>query len=668
MGLGTSAREPGLVGQYRLLQRLGEGGMGVVHLALDPEGRAVAVKVLRPHVAADPDARRRLAREVATLRRVRHPRVAAVIDADVEGDVPYLVTHFVPGKPLDAHIRDHGPLPRGHVARIGSVLAEALRAIHAAGVVHRDVKPANVMLLDGDPILIDFGIAHVADESRITHTGLVMGTPGYLSPEIIGGDQVTEATDWWGWGATLAFAATGRPPFGTGPIEVVLDRVRRGAPDIQGIDEGLGETLRSALSVDPGQRPHPDRLVAGLAAVSPKRSGTPPRADGVSRAPAPPASAAAAAPAAAGPVPGAAVPGAAAVAAAAVAGPPAGASRMSDPDAATSVTPPPGRRTDPAAVTPPGSDNDPYAATTVTAPPGRDSDPDAATTVTPPPNGIRRSGADGVTSAVPPPATTRRFDAPSSTRPPDGQYQPYPPPPPAPANGFGRPGPAGPRPPVTGPAYGEAGPATAAPPDEAPAKPPVDPATGVIVGVVVVLAGVAAVAPYGATWLAALGILTARVVDRTRTSLLQRRDQRGGASGSDQVLTVAALPWRILVEGVKTWFFLILPILVGVSIAFIVATAQAGAPAQAIPGDPVPLAGGMFALLLTAWFGPGGGPVRRGTRRVIRSAVPSRRAQIVTWSVIALVLISVLSVLNAQAGPDWGPLEQSPIVNNLTSQ
>src|SRR4051794_6163961 len=261
MSFDSSAREPGRVGQYRLLQRLGEGGMGVVHLALDQNGKAVAIKVLRAHIASDPDARRRLAREVATLRRVRHPRVASVIDADVDGEVPYLVTTFVPGKPLDAHVHDHGPLPRGHVARIGSVLADALRAIHQAGVVHRDVKPANVMLLDGEPILIDFGIAHVADESRITHTGLVMGTPGYLSPEIIGGDPVTAATDWWGWGATLAFAATGRPPFGTGPIEVVLDRVRRGQSDIEGVDAGLRATLTAALSVDPVRRPSPERLV-----------------------------------------------------------------------------------------------------------------------------------------------------------------------------------------------------------------------------------------------------------------------------------------------------------------------------------------------------------------------------------------------------------------------
>ena len=259
------------LGRYRLVQRVGEGGMGVVHLALTDDGRAVAVKVLRPHVAGDADARRRLAREVSTLRRVAHPRIAEVIDADTESETPYVVTEYVAGRALDAHVREHGPIGGRRLAQLGDGLGEALAAIHAAGIVHRDLKPGNVLMVDGDPVVIDFGIAHVADDVRLTSTGLVMGTPGYLSPEVIAGEAVGEATDWWGWAATMAFAATGRPPFGRGPIEAVLDRVRRGQVDLDGVPAALVPVLARALSVDPAHRPAPGVLrlaVADLRAVS----------------------------------------------------------------------------------------------------------------------------------------------------------------------------------------------------------------------------------------------------------------------------------------------------------------------------------------------------------------------------------------------------------------
>ncbi len=152
--------------------------MGVVHLALDPRGRAVAIKVLRTHIAHDDDARRRLGREVDTLSRIRDDRVASVIDADIMGPRPYIVTRYVPGPALDETVEEHGPLAPDELLRLARGVAEAIRAIHACGVVHRDIKPGNVLLEDGEPVLIDFGIAHLQDDVRHTVGGLVMGTPG----------------------------------------------------------------------------------------------------------------------------------------------------------------------------------------------------------------------------------------------------------------------------------------------------------------------------------------------------------------------------------------------------------------------------------------------------------------------------------------------------------
>src|SRR5450631_2873302 len=252
------------IGPYRLIRPLGEGGMGVVYLALAPNGRAVAIKVLREHIAYDAEARSRLRREVQTLARVQDARVAAVLDADTEGARPYIVTRYIPGPALDVVVSENGPVRGEALLRLGRGLWDALNAIHRAGVIHRDLKPANVIILDGDPVVIDFGIAHVADDIRLTMTGLVMGTPGYLSPEVVEGAPVTEATDWWGWAATLAFAASGAPPFGRGPMDVVLDRVRRGQANLSGVDQRLVPLLQAALSPIPAGRPQAHEVVEAL--------------------------------------------------------------------------------------------------------------------------------------------------------------------------------------------------------------------------------------------------------------------------------------------------------------------------------------------------------------------------------------------------------------------
>jgi predicted Ser/Thr protein kinase len=257
---------PRKIGPYRVLEKIGEGGMGVVYLASDAENRQVAVKVLGPAVAGDPDARLRLAREVETMRRVRSRHVAQVLDADVIGPSPYIVTRYVPGPSLDAAVRQSGPLRGRALLQLAGGLAEALAAIHTAGVVHRDLKPGNVLLDDGQPVVIDFGIAHLPDTTRLTKTGLVMGTPGYLSPEVIEGRPASGATDVHAWGATVAFAATGRPPYGTGDFQTVFFRIIEGRAELGGVPPELLALVTAALSADPPSRPTARSLVSLCAA------------------------------------------------------------------------------------------------------------------------------------------------------------------------------------------------------------------------------------------------------------------------------------------------------------------------------------------------------------------------------------------------------------------
>ena len=262
-------RTPGKFGPYRVLERVGEGGMGVVYLAADAEQRHVAVKVLRPAVAGDPDARRRLAREVETMRRVRSPFVAEVIDADVTCDPPYIVTRYVRGQTLDQVVSTRGPLRGAELAKVARGVASGLVAVHAAGVVHRDLKPGNIMLCDGEPVVIDFGIAHSPDSTRITQTGMFMGTPGYLAPEVIEGEQSGPASDVHSWGATMAFAATGRPPFGSGSFETIFYRIMHGQPDLDGCPRSLLPMVAAALARDPASRPAAAELREWTAALNP---------------------------------------------------------------------------------------------------------------------------------------------------------------------------------------------------------------------------------------------------------------------------------------------------------------------------------------------------------------------------------------------------------------
>jgi Protein kinase domain len=278
-------RSPGRLGPYRLRERLGEGGMGVVYLAVDPAERLVAVKALRRGVPGDMTARRRLAREFETMRRVHSPFVAEVIDANVESDPPYIVTRYVPGRTVEEVVAQDGPITGPALLALAGGLASALTAVHAAGVVHRDLKPANVMIVNGAPVVIDFGIAQAPDSTRLTMTGMFMGTPGYLAPEVIEGSPSGPAADVHSWAATVAFAATGRPPFGSGSFEAIFYRIVNGQPDLSTMPSPLLPLVLHALARDPARRPtaadladrigtlNPAALFPGPAMAAPGRNG-----------------------------------------------------------------------------------------------------------------------------------------------------------------------------------------------------------------------------------------------------------------------------------------------------------------------------------------------------------------------------------------------------------
>lgn len=259
------------VGGYTLLAKLGEGGMGVVHLARRGDGDRVALKVLRPHIVGDDEARQRLAREVGSLKRVSSPWVAGIVDADPWAPIPYVATRYVPGLSLHDLIVEDGAIEGPDLYWFAAGLAEGITSVHAVGVLHRDVKPSNVLMEGRTPILIDFGLARVADDPKLTHTGWLLGTPGYLAPEILYGEDATAASDVHSWGATVAYAGLGGPPFGRGPSMAIMDRVRRGQFDLTGLPDDLRQVVASALDPDPHNRPTFPQLLAWLRPLTTRR-------------------------------------------------------------------------------------------------------------------------------------------------------------------------------------------------------------------------------------------------------------------------------------------------------------------------------------------------------------------------------------------------------------
>ncbi|QDL71515.1 serine/threonine protein kinase [Streptomyces malaysiensis subsp. malaysiensis] len=259
--------DPQIMGAYRLLGRLGSGGMGRVFVGRSAGGRTVAVKVVHAHFALDEEFRARFRREVDAARRVGGAFTAPVLDADPEARIPWVATGYVAGPPLNQAVSDEGPLPEPSVRALGAGLAEALAAVHALGLVHRDVKPSNVLLALDGPRLIDFGIARATEGTvSLTSTGASIGSPGYMAPEQILGEGVEGAADVFSLGAVLAYAATGEPPFPGDTSAALLYKVvhdePRFGPELTG---ELRDLVAACLAKNPADRPTPEQIVRRLA-------------------------------------------------------------------------------------------------------------------------------------------------------------------------------------------------------------------------------------------------------------------------------------------------------------------------------------------------------------------------------------------------------------------
>jgi hypothetical protein len=654
MTTATPRALPDRLGPYVLRNRIGEGGMGVVHLASGPEGSIVAIKVLRPSVVGGLDGRQRLAREVATMRRVRGPRVAEVLDADLDGPWPYLVMEYVHGLSLSEAVRRHGTMSGDALCRLAAGLAEALAEVHAAGLVHRDVKPGNVLLAEDGPVLIDFGLARAAEDAALTATGFVLGTPGFMAPETVLGKEPTTATDVHGWGATLVYAAGGVSPYGTGPDAVVLDRIRRGELAVPVLDPRLDALVRAALHPETKHRPTVDALRLALPtapvgwADQPKQVATP--------------NAAWSAGLAADDTPQAAVP--ADRSGAAVPGWTPGPSSSWARDPAPVWGSPPSSAATPAATpagtpagTPAATPAAMRAATPAAMPVARSQRahevllPRAPRT---PPDHHNGAGAPhGWTPSATGLDGAGRLGSPTpyAASPATPQAAPHATPTPAPAH--------------TARTSGSAPPPSSAPPvdDATRAAPPApygdllrlqrasawETATLLCLGLLL-MATLAAAPLLGLLALTVL-LLLARTTWRTRVSLVERRYQRGHRRG-DAPLAALRSPWYVVTSAV--------PVL-GQGLVAVAAGVAVGAITWGFVPQPEPIGwlAGSAACVLVAALGPGSSRSRAGARLVL--APWARR----TWPLrIAVPLLLVAALVVATAAWElpqwWAPLPERP--------
>ncbi|TDC82472.1 serine/threonine-protein kinase, partial [Actinomadura sp. 7K507] len=261
--------DPAQVGPYRIDGRLGQGGMGEVFLGTSPGGRQVAVKLIRAEHAADPRFRARFAREVDAARRVGGFHTAQVVDADADAEAPWMAAAFVPGPSLRDRVAGDGPLDPAAVRRLGAALAEGLAAIHACGLVHRDLKPGNVIMSPDGPRIIDFGVARAADADPMTADGAVIGTYTFMAPEQMLGERTGPPADVFALGCVLAYAATGRGPFDATTVPAVVHRVLHEDPPLNGVPIDLARVIAACLAKDPRARPAVPALIGHLTSARP---------------------------------------------------------------------------------------------------------------------------------------------------------------------------------------------------------------------------------------------------------------------------------------------------------------------------------------------------------------------------------------------------------------
>ncbi|MGH3389418.1 MAG: serine/threonine-protein kinase, partial [Actinomadura sp.] len=258
--------DPASLGDFEVVGRLGVGGQGAVFLGRDPSGEQVAIKLLHTQMSTDSAARARFVREVEAAQKVAPFCTARVLESDVHGDQPYIVSEYIDGPSLHDVVARQGTIPARDLDRLAIGTATALAAIHEAGIVHRDFKPNNVLLAADGPRVVDFGIARTIDsqESKVTATGMVVGTPGYLAPEQLTGAPLTPAVDIFAWGATMVFAATGQSPFEADTLPVIINKILNSEPDLSALRNPLRDLVGQCLAKDPAARPPSHQLLLRL--------------------------------------------------------------------------------------------------------------------------------------------------------------------------------------------------------------------------------------------------------------------------------------------------------------------------------------------------------------------------------------------------------------------